>query len=643
MLKHLQTGNFDREFLTQSTTSSGETVASYLNKRLKQIGVSHIFCIPGDYLAEWAATLDDPLINAGLIRVNPNNEMCGTYAADGYGRTTNQTVGCVAFTYGVGGINAAQAVAGAFVEQVPLVVINGSPSVAQFNSQRDQGVLYHHMVDGSHTDHRIYSEITAIAVKIDNPATAPGLIDAALQTCLATRLPVYIELASQTVHMSCESVPKTELRACQIPSSPASVSEACAAVMAHLSTAKRAVVVGGSEIARYGLQEKFAELLQTIRAPYATSPLGKSILCELRTDVSFAGVYFGMSSQNNLQSLMESADCILALGVRDTDFNYLGVVSPDYKPQATKLPGPDHIQARNGAVLVGRQLAYWGDVGLEALLDALLAALLKLPDKKLPGAPFPNLEGFASEIPPVSQYLDAVPITYDSFKSIFSFGFLEGCEQNTQIIADSGFSFLSNIGLKCSEGGYIAQLAWAAIGYGVGAIPGVTLANQISGRPRRTVAITGDAAFAESLNALGTVAQLGQDAIIFVMDNRVYAVEQWLIDANAFCPGNSPPFAPLTDVPQGHIWDYVKLAEGFGGKGHLVKTNGELKNLMQELKQEPPPINEVTKRPTFTLVAVRLPKNSLPGNANWKMNCAPGLPQPPPSAMVGFSPNPLPP
>ena len=622
MLTHLQAGNFDRTYRTQVTDPGGETVASYLNKRLKQIGVSHIFCIPGDYLAEWANTLDDPRLNAGLIRVHPNNEMCATYAADGYGRATNQAVGCVAFTYGVGAINAAQAVAGAYVEQVPLVVINGSPSVAQFNSKRDQGVLYHHMVDGSHTDHRIFSEITEIAVRIDNPATAPGLIDAALQTCLITRRPVYIELASQTANMSCASVPKTELRATQIPSSPASVREACEAVISHLRSAKRAVVVGGSEIARYGLQEKFADLLKSIMAPYATSPLGKSVISELRTDVSFAGVYFGRSSQDNLQKLMEAADCVLTLGVRDTDFNYLGVVTPDYKPSGTKLPGPDHIQARNGAVLVGRQLAYWGDVGLEALMDALIAALDKLPDKKLPGAPFPCLEGLASEIKPVSEYLDDEPISYDSFKSIFNHGFLEGREEKTQIIADAGFSFLSNIGLKCAEAGYIAQLAWAAIGYGVGAIPGVTLANEIAGRARRTVAITGDAAFAETLNTLGLVAQLGQDAIIFVMDNRVYGVEQWLIDANVFCSENAPPFAAMTNVPQGHIWDYVKLAEGFGGKGYSVKTNGELKILMQELKKETPAINEVTKLPTFTLVSVHLPKNSLPSNAIWKLNCA---------------------
>lgn len=107
-----------------------ETVATYLNKRLAQIGVKHVFTIPGDYIEEWVDTLDDPAQNAGLVRVHPNNEVTATYAADGYSRAAAGTIGCVAFTYGVGVLNAVQAIAGAHVERVPMVVINGSPSVA---------------------------------------------------------------------------------------------------------------------------------------------------------------------------------------------------------------------------------------------------------------------------------------------------------------------------------------------------------------------------------------------------------------------------------------------------------------------------------------------------------------------------------
>ena len=89
----------------------------------------------------------------------------------------------------------------AYVERVPLVVINGTPSIAQFNSLRDQGVLYHHMVGGAaRADKAIFEEITEIAVRIDNPATAPDLIDAALRTCITASRPVYLEIANQTVH-----------------------------------------------------------------------------------------------------------------------------------------------------------------------------------------------------------------------------------------------------------------------------------------------------------------------------------------------------------------------------------------------------------------------------------------------------------
>jgi len=616
-----------REFATVASVTpppaaGGATVASYLNQRLRQIGVSHVFCIPGDYVAEYAATLDQPELNAGLVRVHPNNEMCATYAADGYGRTAPKGVGCVRFTYGAGTLNATQAVAAAFAERVPVVVIGGSPSLAQFRSDRDQGVLYHHMVDGSGTDWRVMGEITALAVRIDNPASAPELIDAALRTCLTASQPVYIELASQTALMPCRVVPAEPLRPSPVPVGQASQTEACEAVLAHVRAARRLVVVAGSEVARSRLQAPLAELLKRLDAPYATSPLGKGVLSELRTDLHFAGVYFGRSSPPALQALMASADCVLALGVLDTDFNYLGVVTPDYNPAtASALPGPTHLQARNGAVLVGRDLAYWGDVDLAALIDGLLA---RLPaGTPLPNAPFPRLEGSPFDAVPGPAWTAADPISCDSFRSQLQTGYLDGHDEAhyPQLIGDSGFSFLSNITLKCAESGWVAQLAWAAIGYGVGAISGVTLANQVAGRPRRTLCITGDGAFAQSLNALGTVAQLGQDAVVFVMDNRVFAVEQWLINANAFCDGpQAPPFVPLTHVPQGQIWDYVKLAEGFGGVGFAVQTNAELAAVLQRLKQ-PAPLNPVTGQPTFTLVAVHLGPKDLPSNARWKMAC----------------------
>ena len=109
MMRHLvSNARFKREFRTPEALAAPpgpETIVSYLNRRLHQIGVRRVFAIPGDYTAAWVESLDDPAKNPlGIKREHPNNEMCATYAADGYGRAVSGSVGCVSFTYGPGGL-----------------------------------------------------------------------------------------------------------------------------------------------------------------------------------------------------------------------------------------------------------------------------------------------------------------------------------------------------------------------------------------------------------------------------------------------------------------------------------------------------------------------------------------------------------
>jgi indolepyruvate decarboxylase len=605
------------------------TVAAYLNKRLAQIGVKHVMAIPGDYISPRVETLDQGLIDCGLVRVHPNNEMCATYAADGYGRAAGaygaegrKTVGCVAFTYGVGNLNAVQAVAGAFVEDVPLVVIAGSPSLAQFRSQRDLGVLWHHMFDGSHTDLRVFENITALAVRIDNQATAPALIDAALLTCITQSKPVYVEIANLTEGLDCPEAPDAPLVPSPVTQNPVSLADAVGAVMRRLRTARRLVLMGGVEIARYGLQKEFVRVARLLQAPYVSDTLGKSLISEYRDDVRFSGTYNGRNSQDNVAKLVREADHVLTLGVRDTDFNFSGLASADYVPDtSTDLPPiPTHLAVRLGAVRIGANEEYWGDVDLGAFLIALAAQLEAEPGGKLPGAPFPGLaSGTPWDIPEPNAYEPGAQVTWDSFKSLLQHDYLAtfGDDEAPVVLADTGLSFYGLNNLKVAEAAFIGQLAWGAIGYTVAANYGVKLANEVTGRKRRAVSVVGDAAFAQTVNALGTIAQLGLDSIVFVIDNRVYAIEQWLINAQAFSKHDPVPFAAICEVPQGHIWNYVQMAEAFGGAGHFVHTNDELRRVLAGLRDVP--VNPVTKKPTFTLVAVNIPAADLPSNTAWKI------------------------
>ena len=111
------------------------TVGTYLAQRLQELGLTHYFAIPGDYNLE---LLDEMLKNKSLQMINCCNELNAGYAADGYARING--VSALAVTYSVGGLSAVNAVAGAYAENLPVIVISGGPNT---NSVQDAEILHH--------------------------------------------------------------------------------------------------------------------------------------------------------------------------------------------------------------------------------------------------------------------------------------------------------------------------------------------------------------------------------------------------------------------------------------------------------------------------------------------------------------------
>ena len=112
------------------------TVATYLIGRLKQAGLRHAFGVPGDYVLSFM----DRLMEQGIELIGTCNELNAGYAADAYARIKG--IGCICVTWGVGGFSAMNAIAGAYAEQVPLVVLVGGPRT----TQRRSAMLLHHSV-----------------------------------------------------------------------------------------------------------------------------------------------------------------------------------------------------------------------------------------------------------------------------------------------------------------------------------------------------------------------------------------------------------------------------------------------------------------------------------------------------------------
>jgi len=119
--------------------NSEYTVSHYLLDRLKQLGVDHLFAVPGDYASPFLKTLD---AYGPIERVATINELGVGYACDGYARCRG--IAAANVQYGVGTLSIINCIAGAWVERLSVVLIGPSPSSKNRMVTRDQGLLFHH-------------------------------------------------------------------------------------------------------------------------------------------------------------------------------------------------------------------------------------------------------------------------------------------------------------------------------------------------------------------------------------------------------------------------------------------------------------------------------------------------------------------
>jgi len=142
------------------------TLGRFLIQKLAEHGVREVFGIPGDFALPLFRCMEE---EGSLRLVSFSHEPAVGFAADGAARCSGRPgVACV--TYGAGALNMVNAVAGAYAEKSPLVVISGGPG----RDEMARGVALHHQVKSFATQLRVYREVTQEALVLDDPATATG-------------------------------------------------------------------------------------------------------------------------------------------------------------------------------------------------------------------------------------------------------------------------------------------------------------------------------------------------------------------------------------------------------------------------------------------------------------------------------------
>lgn len=514
--------------------SSEITVAEYLLTRLKEIGVDHLFGVPGDFVLGFF----NQVLKSNLQYVGTCNELNAAYAADGYARIRG--IGAFSSTYGVGELSAINGVAGAFAERVPVVVITGSPATANFRTRP----LLHHTLGDYQIPLKIYEKITAASTQLMSADTAPAEIDRVLSACLSHQQPVYISLPSDVVMKKCHR-PSAFLFPTPAPSDQDALGEAIKEAIGMLDTAQKPVVIADVELIRFKLQNTFAGFLEKTGFPYVTMMLGKTVLSEHHPQ--FIGLFEGDRSRDYVRKRVESADCVLQLGALMTDLNTGGFT--------THLDDSKTISANIHSVKIKHH--YYENVYLHDFILGLTEKLSRRDPETLEtqcatdGCVHRHTEPYRPHAP--------TPLTIKRFFDRMS----HFIEKDSIVIAETGVSLFSAAEMLMPDGvTFIGQTFYGSIGYTVGATLGASMAAQ----DRRAVLFVGDGSFQVTGQDLSTMIRNHLKPIIFLINNDGYTIERVICDR------------PYNDIQP---WHYHKLVDVFGGGlGLEVRTEGELEDAL---------------------------------------------------------------
>ena len=467
------------------------TVSRYILDRLHQAGVGHLFGVPGDYVLDFL----DEVLASPLRWVGTCNELNAGYAADGYARLNG--LGGAVVTFGVGGLSIVNAVAGAFAEQVPLIVVSGAPPARR----REAGALVHHLVANYQLQLDIFRKITAAAALLTDPETAPEEIDRVVAECMARKLPGYLELPADMARTPCRR-PAGDLVPPVAASDPAALAAAVAETAQRFEAAAHPLALVGMELARQRLGPDALRLVETVEIPFASMLSSKSLLPEFHPQ--FVGIYQGGWSRENVRRQVEESDCLLSLGVWMTDLD-TGLFSVNFDERRV-------VSAGGGRVRVGDKV--FENVQLGDFVRTLVPALR--PRSYLESHPAQGRTPRPVFAPRPAAELTA-PRLYECLD-----GFLD---DQMVLLAEPGDAFCAAPDFMIEEAeNFVVQTYYAAIGFCTPAALGVGLA-----RPdKRPVVLTGDGALQMTAQEISTLIRQRCPAIVVVINNDGYLVEREL-------------------------------------------------------------------------------------------------------------------
>jgi indolepyruvate decarboxylase len=503
------------------------TVVQHVLSRLRDIGISDVFGVPGDF----SFPLNDAICSENGFRwIGCANELNAAYAADGYARVKG--AGAVCTTFGVGELSALNAIAGSYAERVPVFHLVGMPPMA---AQSGRSLLHHTLGNGDFEVFRKMAESVVCASAVMTPQNVAHETERLIHEAFYHLRPVYMgfpgDLASQPALGDSWPIGSTR-------SNPALLKKVVEAILSALEAAGAACILPGFLAARAGLRGPLQAFVEASGLPFATMFMDKSVLDE--NQPAYSGMYAGRLMNEDVREFVENCDVVLAVGTLLTDLN-TGAFTARLDP--ARLISIGHHQV----TLFGKTYP-----GVE-MIDVLTSLAKQI--RKRDNAIAVSARSFET-----AEGSDHAPITAAALYSRWS-SFIR---PDDIVVAETGTVSMGLGFARLPRGAsFYSQGLWSSIGWATPAALGAAVAAP----NRRVLLVTGEGSHQFTVQEISQLARLGLKPVIFVLNNGGYTIERLL---------SKDPAAAYNDIAP---WHYAELPRVLGCDHWMtarVSTCGEL-------------------------------------------------------------------
>jgi acetolactate synthase-1/2/3 large subunit len=319
---------------------STPSCARVLLELLAEFGVDQVFGIPGNH----TVALYRDFQTTGIKHITARHEQGAAFMADGYARATGMPGVCVLIS-GPGLLNAATAIAQAYADCVPMLVISGVARTADLGMGR--GTL-HELPDQQATA-ASFCRSSHTLLDVNN---LPELLSRAFALFSSSRPgPVHIEIPLDLMDAPLQWRPQPVTQCFPPGPDPHAIAETARRLQQARSPL---LVVGG------GAQKAAAELVElaeTVDVPVLNTVNGKGI-CPRGHPLAVGG----SPSLPSLHQALRDADLVLAIGTElaETDYDLLMAgglpdistwIRMDIDPSRLLIPGSPALAITSDAAL----------------------------------------------------------------------------------------------------------------------------------------------------------------------------------------------------------------------------------------------------------------------------------------------------